>query len=138
MTVSCPQCKAPFEVDEPSHWVVTLQSKIHSNFSLMSPVILALVTSTGTFAGSTAYGLIATSTFAGYETALRWLGISVTPGQNVAMPLVRDAQVGIMMKKLWYMSCIAPGLVFVPLLSNLSIVPYTFMVSQLFTALLSR
>ncbi|KAJ4361427.1 hypothetical protein N0V85_009407 [Neurospora sp. IMI 360204] len=126
--VSCPQCKAPFKVEEPFDFVVALRRTIHSQFSKASPLILTSMVVSGTFASSATYGVIAASSFAGYEAALRWIGLDITPGQAVAIPLARRAQVGRMMMRLWSMSSIAPVVILsraVPFLANFFFVPFS-------------
>ncbi|EGO59562.1 hypothetical protein NEUTE1DRAFT_145548 [Neurospora tetrasperma FGSC 2508] len=93
--VSCPQCKAPFRVEEPFDFVVALRDTIHSQFSKVSPIILASMAVSGTFASSATYGVIAASWFAGYETALGWVGLQITSGQAVAVPVARSARYGL-------------------------------------------
>ncbi|KAA8628367.1 hypothetical protein SMACR_03771 [Sordaria macrospora] len=135
--VSCPQCKAPFKVEEPFDYVVALRRTIHRKFSQVSPIILASMVASGTFASSATYGVIAASSFAGYETALRWVGLQVIPGQAISVSGARSAQVGRMMMRLWTMSSIAPAVILsraVPFLANFFFVPFSAMYGILLIA----
>ncbi|KAK3488225.1 uncharacterized protein B0T23DRAFT_225042 [Neurospora hispaniola] len=128
--VSCPQCKAPFKVEEPFDFVVALRDTIHSQFSKVSPIILASMAVSGTFASSATYGVVAASWFAGYETALGWVGLQITSGQAVAVPVARSAGVGRIMMRLWSLSSIAPAVVLsraLPFLANFFFVPFSAM-----------
>ncbi|EAA32529.2 hypothetical protein GE21DRAFT_6290 [Neurospora crassa] len=128
--VTCPQCKAPFKVEEPFDFVVALRDTIHSQFSKVSPIILASMAVSGTFASSATYGVVAASWFAGYETALGWVGLQITPGQAVAVPVARSARVGRIMMRLWSLSSIAPAVVLsraLPFLANFFFVPFSAM-----------
>lgn len=135
--VTCPQCKAPFKVEEPFDFVVALRDTIHSQFSKVSPIILASMAVSGTFASSATYGVVAASWFAGYETALGWVGLQITPGQAVAVPVARSARVGRIMMRLWSLSSIAPAVVLsraLPFLANFFFVPCSAMVCQPFSS----
>lgn len=124
---SCPQCKAPFEVEEPYDFVVAVRRTIRSKFSQVSPLILGSVVLGGSFASSATYGVIASSTFAGYEVVLNWLGLDLTPGRRVAVSGGRSRQVGTMMTRLACMSSVAPTLILgraVPFLTNFFLMPF--------------
>lgn len=129
--VSCPQCKAPFKVEEPFDWVVALRETIHTKFNQVSPIILTSMVLSGTFASSATYGVVAASSFAGYEDTLRWLGLQVVPGQALAVSGARSAQVGRVMRRLWAMSAIAPAVILsraMPLVANFFLVPISALV----------
>ncbi|KAK3503141.1 hypothetical protein B0T13DRAFT_501315 [Neurospora crassa] len=128
--VTCPQCRAPFKVEEPFDFVVALRDTIHSQFSKVSPIILASIAVSGTFASSATYGVVAASWFAGYETALGWVGLQITSGQAVAVPVAKSARVGRIMMRLWSLSSIAPAVVLsrgLPFLANFFFVPFSAM-----------
>ncbi|KAK1780076.1 hypothetical protein QBC45DRAFT_391790 [Copromyces sp. CBS 386.78] len=135
--VSCPQCKAPFKVEEPFDFIVALRSTIHAKFSQVSPLILGSMVASGTFASSATYGVVAASSFAGYEAALRWVGLQVIPGQAISIPAARSAQVGRVMLRLWTMSSIAPAVILsraVPFLANFFFVPFSAMYGMMLIA----
>ncbi|KAK3936754.1 hypothetical protein QBC46DRAFT_452477 [Diplogelasinospora grovesii] len=125
--LKCPACKAPIMVDEPFDPVVAFRDRLHQRYSRVSPVVLLIIVTGGSIAGSAWYGWSATAVFAGVDSATRWLDFSALrcerlPGGPHSLMQTLPAW----LVRVWVLSLIGPGLVItraLPFLNNLISVP---------------
>jgi len=132
----CPACNGRIRVIEPYDPFVRLRDRLHRRYSKASPWVLFSIVATSATAGSSYYGLMATTAFAGPTATTRWLGIARAvierSVQGVRVPWWRwhaGWEVGF---KFWLLHLIAPALMLnkaLPSLGTLLAIPASFVVS---------
>lgn len=116
----CPACKAPIVIDEPYDAFLALRDRLYRRYSRVAPLVLFVVVSGSTIAGSSSYGYGAASIFAGHDAVARW----IRPCSGRGIPTV--------VLKAFALSTIGPGLVitrWLPWLGSLVLVPISTWVS---------
>lgn len=137
----CPACNARIKLIEPHDTFVRFRERMHRVYSRATPAVLLSLIATCGMAGSSWYGLMAASVFAGPDSAMRWLGLgrAIMERHWIRVPWWRwrtGWEVGF---KFWLLHFIAPSLMLnkaLPSLGSLFFVPASFLVSRL-TSLIS-
>ena len=130
--VQCPQCKAPIQIEEPYDSVVQLRDRFHRAYSRISPLMLLLLLSSGTAAGSAWYGLMATNVFAGSFATAKWLTSNGELLRRRTVPLLRWKPFWVFNIRLWILSLVGPTITIIrafPPLGSLVFLPASLLVS---------
>ncbi|KAL2169198.1 hypothetical protein VTG60DRAFT_6362 [Thermothelomyces hinnuleus] len=121
----CPACKATITVEEPHDPLLAIRDLLYARYSRVSPYILTVIITGGSFAGALWYGQTAASIFAGRRAVARWMW----PGERQRWPST--------LIKLWILSSIGPGLVimrWLPWLGTVVVLPFSVLYSATLVA----
>ncbi|KAL2146923.1 hypothetical protein VTI28DRAFT_1650 [Corynascus sepedonium] len=121
----CPACKAAITVEEPYDRLLAIRDGLHRRYSRLSPYILTVIVTGGTFAGTLWYGQTAAAIFAGRRAVVRWMW----SGEHQRWPST--------LIKLWILSSIGPGLVvmrWLPWLGTVVVLPFSVLYSATLVA----
>ncbi|KAL2159511.1 hypothetical protein VTH06DRAFT_2516 [Thermothelomyces fergusii] len=121
----CPACKAIITIEEPYDPLLAIRDLLYSRYSRVSPYILTVIITGGSFAGALWYGQTAASIFAGRRAVARWMW----PGDHQRWPST--------LIKLWVLSSIGPGLVimrWLPWLGSVVVLPFSVLYSATLVA----
>lgn len=116
----CPACKATITIEEPYDALLAIRDLLYSRYSRVSPYILTVIITGGSFAGALWYGQTAATIFAGRRAVTRWMWT----GEHQRWPST--------LMKLWILSSIGPGLVimrWLPWLGSVVVLPFSVLVS---------